>query len=146
LLLAIDRERVERISNRLRAIREHRRPVGDEYALDPKIPQLLKRGCERGHVSGRRRRQYTQAVPGADEKLSHYERLLRNDMERHLPFVDAVEFESVHARGQRAQLRQFSDASASERMYPNGGPIPSGDGAKATLVPRSGQQHNSWQA
>lgn len=120
--------------------------MGDEYALDLKSPQLLKRGCERGHVSGRRRWLYTQSVPGADEKLSHNERLLRDDMERDLAFVYAVEFESRRAGGQRAQLRQLSDASMPARMYPNGGGIPSGDGVKAALVPRGGQQHNSRQA
>ncbi len=99
LLRTITREGVERTSNRLAAICEHRRPVGDEYAVDPKIPQSFKRRGERGHVSGRRRRLYAQAVPGADETLSHYQRLLRNDMERHLPFVYTVEFESLHARG-----------------------------------------------
>ena len=120
--------------------------MGDEYAVDLKIPQSFKRRGERGHVSGRRRRLYAQAVPGADETLSHYQRLLRNDMERHLPFVYTVEFESLHARGQRAQLRQRSDASTPARMYPNGGGIPSGDGVKAALVPRGGQQHNRWEA
>jgi hypothetical protein len=61
-------------------------------------------------------------------------------------FVDAVDFESLHAGGQRALLRQLSDVSTPARMYPHGGGISSGDGAKAALVPRSGQQNNSRQA